>query len=105
MSSRSYRRRSNRLQSDEMNLGWCTFSRAGRTYGSPLDPAVAQIIPLLPLRDPNTMTPQSARDALRALAAARADIPPPPVKSIDETELWEQRRGFLRVSIAALGRN
>ena len=70
-----------------MNLGWCTFSRAGRTYGSPLDPAVAQIIPLLPLRDPNTMTPQSARDALRALAAARADIPPPPVKSIDETEV------------------
>ena len=54
---------------------------------TPLDPAIAQIIPLLPLRDPDTMTPQSARDALRALAAARADIPPPPVKSIDETEV------------------
>jgi len=38
-----------------------------------LDPVIAQIIPLLPLRDPDTMTPQSARDALRALAAARAD--------------------------------
>jgi acetyl esterase len=48
---------------------------------APLDPVIAQIIPLLPLRDPTTMTPQSARDALRALAAARAAIPPPPVAS------------------------
>jgi acetyl esterase len=46
---------------------------------TPLDPVIAQIIPLLPLRDPTTMTPQSARDALRALAAARAASPPPPV--------------------------
>src|SRR4051812_22894918 len=43
----------------------------------PLDPIVAQIIPLLPLRDPQTMTPQSAREALRALAASRAAVPPP----------------------------
>jgi acetyl esterase len=54
---------------------------------TPLDPVIAQIIPLLPLRDPNTMTPESARDALRALAAARADIPPPPVRSTDEMEV------------------
>jgi acetyl esterase len=46
---------------------------------TPLDPVIAQIIPLLPLRNPDTMTPQSAREALRALAATRADIPPPPV--------------------------
>ncbi len=39
---------------------------------TPLDPVIAEIIPRLPLRDPDTMTPQSARDALRALAAARA---------------------------------
>ena len=45
---------------------------------APLDPVIAQIIPLLPLRDPETMTPQSARDQLRALAASRAAIPPPP---------------------------
>src|SRR5258707_406237 len=38
---------------------------------TPLDPVTAQIIPLLPLRDPETMTPQSARDALRAVAASR----------------------------------
>ena len=31
---------------------------------TPLDPVVAEIIPLLPLRDATTMTPQSARDAL-----------------------------------------
>src|SRR6476661_6792862 len=48
---------------------------------APLDPVIAQIIPLLPLRDPAVMTPQSARDALRALAASRAAIPPPPVAS------------------------
>jgi acetyl esterase len=49
---------------------------------APLDPAIAQIIPLLPLRDPTTMTPQSARDALRALAASRAAVPPPPVDAV-----------------------
>src|SRR3979409_1438749 len=53
----------------------------------PLDPVIAQIIPLLPLRNPDTMTPQSARDALRALAAARAAIPPPQVLSAVETEV------------------
>jgi acetyl esterase len=53
----------------------------------PLDPVIAQIIPLLPLRDPDTMTPQSARDALRALAASRADIPPPPVSSASDRQV------------------
>ena len=54
---------------------------------TPLDPVIAQIIPLLPLRDPDTMTPQSARDALRALAAARAAVPPPPVQSVNDTQV------------------
>src|SRR5437660_6280755 len=54
---------------------------------TPLDPVIAQIIPLLPLRDPKTMTPQSARDQLRALAASRAAIPPPPVRSASDTEV------------------
>ncbi len=53
----------------------------------PLDPIIAQIIPLLPLRDPDTLTPQSAREALRALAASRAAIPPPPVASAVNIEL------------------
>jgi acetyl esterase len=54
---------------------------------TPLDPVVAAIIPLLPLRDPTTMTPRSARDALRALAAARAAIRPPPVASATDTQV------------------
>jgi acetyl esterase len=54
---------------------------------TPLDPVIAKIIPLLPLRDPETMTPQSARDALRALAAARAAVPPPPVASVEEIKV------------------
>ena len=52
-----------------------------------LDPVIAQIIPLLPLRDPNTMTPQSARDALRALAASRAAVPPPPVAAVEDMKV------------------
>ena len=52
-----------------------------------LDPIIAQIIPSLPLRDPPTMTPQSVRDSLRALAAARAATPPPPVTSAQNIEV------------------
>jgi len=52
---------------------------------APLDPVIAQIIPLLPLRDPETMTPQSCREALRALADARkAAAPPPPVADVKD---------------------
>ena len=54
---------------------------------TPLDPAIAQIIPLLPLRNPETMTPQSARDQLRALAAARAAMAPPQVASVSDTQV------------------
>ena len=54
---------------------------------TPLDSVIAQIIPLLPLRDPDNMTPQSARDALSALAAARAAVPPPPVMSAEDIEV------------------
>ncbi|MEH2524848.1 MULTISPECIES: alpha/beta hydrolase [unclassified Bradyrhizobium] len=61
---------------------------------TPLDPVVAQIIPLLPLRDPATMTPQSARDALRALAASRAAVPPPPVMGTEDIKV-KGAAGFL----------
>jgi acetyl esterase len=54
---------------------------------TPLDPAIAQIIPLLPLRNPETMTPQSARDQLRALAAARAAMAPPQVASVSDRQV------------------
>ena len=61
--------------------------RLGSLMITPLDPVIEKIMPLLPLRDPETMTPQSARDALRALAAARAAVPPPPVASALDTEV------------------
>ena len=61
---------------------------------TPLDPVIARIIPLLPLRDPGTMTPQSARDALRALAASRAAVPPPPVTSTEDIKV-KGAAGFL----------
>ena len=54
---------------------------------TPLDPVIAQIIPLLPLRDPAVMTPQSARDSLRALADARAAVPPPPVADVKDIKV------------------
>ncbi|RXT41870.1 alpha/beta hydrolase [Bradyrhizobium betae] len=54
---------------------------------APLDPVIAQIIPLLPLRDPATMTPQSARDSLRALADSRAAVPPPPVDTVQNIKV------------------
>ncbi|MGY8662225.1 alpha/beta hydrolase [Bradyrhizobium sp. UFLA05-109] len=54
---------------------------------APLDPVIAQIIATLPLRDPATMTPQSARESLLALAAARAAVPPPPVEEVRDIEV------------------
>ncbi len=70
---------------------------------TPLDPIVAQIIPLLPLRDPAIMTPQSARDSLRALAAARAAIPPPPVASAEDIKV-NGAAGPLAARVYRLGR-
>jgi acetyl esterase len=54
---------------------------------APLDPVIANIIPLLPLRHPATMTAQSARDSLRALADSRAAVPPPPVASVEDSQV------------------
>jgi acetyl esterase len=65
---------------------------------TPLDPVIAQIIPLLPLRDPEAMTPQSARDALSALAASRAAVPPPPVTSAEDIRV-KGAAGFLAARV------
>ncbi|MFB6416731.1 MULTISPECIES: alpha/beta hydrolase [Bradyrhizobium] len=54
---------------------------------APLDPVIAQIIPLMPMRDLAVMTPQSARDSLRQLAASRAAIPPPPVDHVQDIKV------------------
>src|SRR5947207_10823909 len=69
---------------------------------APLDPAIEKIIPLLPLRDPAVMTPQSAREALRALAASRAAIPPPPVASAEDTRV-KGAAGFLNARVYRMG--
>ena len=61
---------------------------------APLDPVVEKIIPLLPLRDPTVMTPQSAREALRALAASRAAVPPPAVMRAEDIKV-KGAAGFL----------
>jgi acetyl esterase len=65
---------------------------------TPLDPVIAQIIPLLPLRDPDRMTPQSARDALSALAASRAAVPPPAVMSAENIKV-KGAAGFLAARV------
>jgi acetyl esterase len=69
---------------------------------APLDPVVEKIIPLLPLRDAETLTPQSAREALRALAAARAAVPLPPVASAEEGKV-KGAAGFLAARIYRMG--
>ena len=68
----------------------------------PLDPVIAEIIPLLPLRDPKIMTPQSARDALRALAASRAAVPPPAVASTEDIQV-EGAAGPLAARVYRVG--
>jgi len=69
---------------------------------APLDPVIEKIIPLLPLNDPATMTPGSAREALRALAAARANIPPPPVASAEDAKV-KGAAGFLNARVYRMG--
>jgi acetyl esterase len=69
---------------------------------APLDPVIEKIIPLLPLRDPAVMTPQNAREALRALAASRAAIPPPPVASAEDTRV-KGAAGFLNARVYRMG--
>jgi acetyl esterase len=49
-----------------------------------LDPAIEQILPILPLRDPAKLTPQSARDALTTLAASRSHLPLPQPATVAE---------------------
>src|SRR5690348_10652888 len=71
---------------------------------APLDPVVEKIIPLLPLRDASVMTPQSARESLRALAAARAAVPPPPVESAEDAKV-KGAAGFLNARVYRMGAN
>jgi acetyl esterase len=54
---------------------------------APLDSDLAQVLTILPHVDVDTTTPQSFRDLMRALAAARAATPPPPVTSVADLKV------------------
>src|SRR5882672_6186879 len=49
-----------------------------------VDPDLEKILPLLPLRDAATLTPERARDELVALAASRKDVPLPELASVKD---------------------
>ena len=49
-----------------------------------LDPDLAKILPLLPLRDAATLTPERARAELVALAESRKDVPMPDVARAED---------------------
>ncbi len=53
----------------------------------PLDADIARIIPLMPLQDVPSLTPVGARESLRALAAARSDLPLPQPGSVEDAML------------------
>src|SRR5262245_40748211 len=74
----------------------------GSTMPAPHDPVAEKLIPLLPLREVETLTPQSARESLRALAAARAAVPLPPVASAEEGKV-KGAAGFLAARIYRMG--
>jgi acetyl esterase/lipase len=69
---------------------------------APLDPVIEKIIPLLPLQHLEGLVPVSARDELRALAAARANIPPPPVASAEDSKV-KGAAGFLNARVYRMG--
>jgi acetyl esterase/lipase len=80
----------------------CNEDQERREMPARLDPVVEKIIPLLPLRDPAVMTPSSAREALRALAASRAHVPPPPVASAEDSKV-KGAAGFLAARVYRMG--
>ena len=54
---------------------------------TPLDPAIAAIIPGLPVFDPSTLTPQGVRESLRAALAARPAAALPAAVRVENTEV------------------
>ena len=87
LTARGFADRPQHCRGDELDLSWRTFLAPGKTHDhTPRSrhrpdhsaPAVAQ--------SRHDDAPECG-DALRALAAARADIPPPPVRSTEEMEV------------------
>ena len=51
-----------------------------------LDPEIERLLPNLPIRDPRTLTPQTAREQLLAFARSRSNVPlPQPAAVVDRT--------------------
>jgi len=55
--------------------------------GSRLDPDLARILPLLPLKDAANLTPSRARHDLVALAESRKDVPLPQPAAVADTQI------------------
>ena len=55
--------------------------------GSRLDPDLARILPLLPLKDAASLTPSQARQDLVALADSRKDVPLPQPAAVADTQI------------------
>src|SRR5262245_59934726 len=52
--------------------------------GDGIDPKIAAILPLLPLKDAASLTPKRARDELVALTDSRRDVPLPQPASVED---------------------
>lgn len=68
-----------------------------------VDPDLARILPLLPLRDAATLTPKRARDELVALAESRKDVPLPDVALVKDVML-DGAAGPIAARVYATGR-
>src|SRR5882757_6875313 len=68
-----------------------------------VDPDLARILPLLPLKDAATLTPKRARDELVALAESRKDVPLPELASVRDITL-DGAAGAIAARVYATGR-
>src|SRR5262245_34207677 len=70
---------------------------------SRVDPDLAKILPLLPLKDAATLTPKRARDELVALAESRKDVPLPELAVAKDVKV-DGAAGPLAARVFATGR-
>ena len=70
---------------------------------SQVDPDLAKILPLLPLKDAATLTPERARAELVALAESRKDVPLPELASVKDITL-DGAAGAIAARVYAPGR-
>jgi acetyl esterase len=66
--------------------------------GDGIDPKIAAVLPLLPLKDAASLTPKRARDELVALSDSRKDVPLPQPASVEDFML-EGANGSIAVRL------